>query len=80
MAELKKDSKRKILCPECETEVEIIRDEDGDDQGVCGNCGLNVGKILTRRRYDRAYKKVSDAEVAAEEAAKKKAKKKDMGW
>ena len=65
-------NKRKVLCPECDKEVEITRDaESGDDEGICGECGLNVGRILTRRRYDRAYNKVAESEKAAEKKTKK---------
>ena len=71
--------KRKMLCPDCETEVEITRDsETGDDEGVCPNpeCRLNLGRIITRRRYDNASSKIGKAE---EDAAKKSKKGKSGG-
>jgi Zn-finger protein len=70
-----KEQKRKTLCPECDTEVEITRDEDGADVGVCDNCGLNVGQVLTKDRYDNALAKLR----ARSEEEKKKTKKKTGG-
>ena len=82
MPDNKKDKERKILCPECETEVTITRDEDGDDVGRCPNeeCKLDVGAILTRRRYARADRKIDAAEVAEAEKKEKEAKKRKGGF
>ena len=67
-----KSNKRKVVCPECDqADVEITRDSDGDDEGTCPNCGLNVGRVLTKRRYDRALDKVKRDE---EEGTKPKKK------
>jgi ssDNA-binding Zn-finger/Zn-ribbon topoisomerase 1 len=72
-----KSNKRKVVCPECDqADVEIVRDDEGDDNGVCVNCGLNVGRVLTKNRYDKALAKVRTGE---EEESKKVAKKKDKG-
>ena len=78
----KKDKERKILCPECQTETTITRDGDGDDVGRCPNddCKLDVGAILTRRRYARADKAIDAAEVAEEEKKKKEQKRKGGFW
>lgn len=69
-----KEQKRKTLCPECETEVEIVRTEDGGEEGMCDNCGLNVGQVLTKDRYDRALAKLREnqAKEKAKTAPKKK--------
>jgi Zn-finger protein len=56
--------------------VEIIRDDEGDDVGTCPNCGLNVGRVMTKNRYDKALAKLRHEE---EEENKKTAKKKDKG-
>ena len=34
--------------------MDITRTEDGIDEGICGECGLNVGQVLTKDRYDKA--------------------------
>lgn len=75
-----KSKTKKVLCPECETEVEIVTDDDGDFEGICPNdeCKLNLGRILTKRRYDRAVKKMDEAEQQA--ADPKNKKKMPFGW
>lgn len=70
-----KSNKRKVICPECDqADVEITR-EEGDDEGTCPNCGLNVGRVLTKNRYDKALGKLREEEEKA-----KKPKKKDGGF
>lgn len=73
---------KKVLCPECETEVEITTDDDGDYEGTCPNdeCKLNVGRILTKRRYDAAVKKMDQAEADAADPKNKNKNKKPFGW
>ena len=58
----KTPKERTVQCPECETDVKIVRDDDGDDNGRCANCGLDVGRVLTRYRLDRAISKVREGE------------------
>ena len=70
------EAKRKTLCPECGTEVEVTRDDEGDDQGRCPKCKLDVGRILTRRRYRNAEEKLDAQEKAEREKSEKKNKKK----
>lgn len=75
MPEKAAQDKSKAICPECDTEVTITK-EEGELTGKCEKCGLDVGRVLTKRRYDRAVKKMDDAE--AEDA--KKGKKKESPW
>ena len=68
---------RKVVCPECDqVDVVITRDDEGDDNGTCQNCGLNVGRVLTKNRYDKALTKLK----AEEEKSQKKAAKKTGFW
>lgn len=67
----------KRLCPECETEVTLTIDaETGDREGRCGSCGLDVGAVVNKLRYDKARRRVEDEE--SEE--KKKTEKKKSSW
>lgn len=59
-----KPKELKTQCPECENDVTLTTDEDGDYEGTCENCGLNVGRVLTKRRYDKAVAKVAERESA----------------
>jgi hypothetical protein len=71
----KESSSRKVLCPECETETTVSRVE-GEDEGKCEKCGLDVGRILTKRRYDRALAKMN----ADDEKEKKSSSKSKSEW
>lgn len=62
--------KTKAVCPECDTEVTITK-EEGELTGKCDKCGLDVGRVLTKRRYDRAVKKMDEAETEAGKKGKK---------
>jgi endogenous inhibitor of DNA gyrase (YacG/DUF329 family) len=62
------DNKRKVICPECEKDVEIV-----DGEGECPNCGLDVGWVLEKHRRDKAVAKLAAREE--EEAPKPKTKK-----
>lgn len=46
---------KKVICPECETEVTLT-----DGEGECSKCGLDVGEVLERDRYERALQKVRE--------------------
>lgn len=70
-AKSKESSNRKVLCPECETEVTVSRVE-GEDEGRCEKCGLDVGRILTKRRYDKALAKMNEADDNEKKGNKKK--------
>jgi hypothetical protein len=50
--------KVKLICPECDKEVELV-----DGEGVC-DCGLDVGWVVEKRRRDRAVKKLAEREEA----------------
>ena len=66
----------KRLCPECETEVTLVIDDDtGDREGRCPNCRLDVGAIVNRDRYDKAREKMK-----REEDEDKKKKEKKSSW
>ena len=64
------DKKRTVLCPECEREVVL---EDGE--GVCDNCGLDVGLVLKRHRTNKAVRKLEERESAENPPVPKK-----KGW
>lgn len=49
--------KVKLICPECDKEVELV-----DGEGVCGNCNLDVGWVVEKRRRDRAIRKMDERE------------------
>lgn len=61
-----KDKKKKVQCPECETDVELS--EEGE--GMCSNCNLNVGAVYQRARHIRATNKL----LEGSQTDKKKAK------
>jgi len=73
-----KSNERTVLCPECDTETVLTRNEDGEDEGRCPGCNLNVGRIFTKRRYDKALKKVEEGEN--EEQKKTEKKKSGSDW
>jgi hypothetical protein len=65
----------KRLCPECDKEVTLSIDpETGDREGRCANCGIDVGAVINRLRYDKARKKIETEEEAATKPAKKESK------
>ena len=53
------DVKRKVVCPECDKEVELVNGE-----GSCAACGLDVGWVLEKRRRDKAIEKLKQREEA----------------
>jgi hypothetical protein len=68
-----KESKtKKTLCPECETECTVEIDADGDYTGSCENCGLNVGRVLTQRRYREALRRADEMDEREKNKGKKK--------
>lgn len=69
---------RKIVChdEECGTEVEL-KWEDSHYVGVCGGCGIDYGRIYTKKVYDGFLAKINAAE---EEEKKKTGKKSDSDW
>lgn len=40
--------KKLINCPCGAKDVELTRDDDGDWEGTCGECGRNLGRVATR--------------------------------
>lgn len=63
----------KRLCPECGKEVTLTVDpETRDREGRCKDCGLDVGAIVNRSRYNKAAKKLEEEENAAAVPPKKK--------
>ena len=40
--------KKLVNCPCGAKDVELIRDDDGDWDGRCGECGRNLGRAATR--------------------------------
>lgn len=66
-----KDKKRLVVCPECDTEVDL---EETDE---CPKCELNVAKVYEQRRYRKALRKLEEDDER-ESGAKKK--KKDTDW
>lgn len=56
---------KKVLCPECDTETEITISKQAI-KGDCGNCGIDVGAVLTRRRYEKALQRQREREEAEE--------------
>lgn len=59
----------KVICPECEKEVEL-----SDGEGVCGNCGLDVGWVMEKRRRDKAVKKLEEREEKESPTKNKKSR------
>jgi hypothetical protein len=41
--------KKLVLCPCGKADVELERDEDGDWNGFCGDCGRNLGRVHTKK-------------------------------
>lgn len=68
------DKELKTQCPECDADVTVKVDEEGDYEGTCPNCHLNVGRVLTKRRYEKAAARLTERE---ENAGKKNRKKSD---
>lgn len=60
--------KRLVLCPECDTEVNL---NDVDD---CPKCGLNVQRVIDKDRYDRALVKLRERREAEQPRGKKSSK------
>jgi len=58
--------KRLVLCPECETQVDL---EEVDE---CPKCGLDVEKVYQKVRYDDAVEKVRKQRTASSTPQKKK--------
>jgi transcription initiation factor TFIIIB Brf1 subunit/transcription initiation factor TFIIB len=52
-------AEKKVMCPECDKDVTIK-----DGEGVCANCGLDVGWCLEKARRDKAVRKLSEPEKA----------------
>jgi len=64
--ETKKKKKKIILCPECDTEVDI------DTEDECSECGLNVKMVIEKDRYERALQTLRDRREAETGGKKKK--------
>ena len=62
---------KKVMCPECDKEVDL---EAGEE---CSNCGINVAVILERDRYERALERLRERRSA--EGGGGKGKRKE-GW
>ena len=41
--------KKLVACPCGAKDVELTRDEDGDWNGSCSDCGRNLGRIETKK-------------------------------
>lgn len=63
-----KQRNRKIVCfdEDCGKEVELTW-EEGQYNGSCPGCGINYGKIYTKRVYDSMSQKISAAEEPKKE-------------
>lgn len=49
MPEPKSNKRKKVVdCPCGAKDVELVRDDDGDWQGGCSECGRNLGRAATR--------------------------------
>jgi hypothetical protein len=59
---------RLVLCPECDTEVNL---EEVDE---CPKCGLDVEKVMTKFRYENALKKLQERASTPPSKGKKKDK------
>jgi predicted amidophosphoribosyltransferase len=57
-----------VTCPECDKEVTLT------PEGACPNCGLDVAKVLSHDRHERAMEKMR------RKREEEKPKKKDSGW
>lgn len=66
-----KDKKRLVVCPECDTEVDLEEDDE------CSKCGLNVARVYEQRRYRKALRKLEEDD---EKESGKKKKKDGSGW
>jgi len=72
MPEKSKVKEIKRLCPECDTEVTLVIDDDtGDREGRCPSCKLDVGAIVNRRRYSVANAKLDEEEIEDKKKSKK---------
>lgn len=72
------NEKRKLLCPECEKEVELTANEEGEWEGKCPACRIDVGLLVERDRYNRAmdsFRKRREEETAPQNDKEKKRKK-----
>ena len=68
--------KKTVKCPECETETELIRDEDGDWNGRCPNdeCRLDVGACYDRARHADASERLREQRKEARKQTGKEKK------
>lgn len=48
MADPKNKKKKAIDCPCGAKGIELTRDDDGDWEGSCTDCGRNLGRVATR--------------------------------
>lgn len=57
-------AEKNVVCPECGKDVKLVHDDDGEWEGRCANadCKLDVGAVVTRRRYRTALDKMSEPE------------------
>lgn len=73
-----KDEKQKggmiILCPECETEVDL------DTVDECPKCGLNVQSVVDHDRHDRALETLRKRRENEKPPEQGKGKGKKSGW
>lgn len=53
------EAKKKMTCPECGQEVELA---DPVSDTECGKCGLEIGRVMTFRRIQKAAQKMDEAE------------------
>lgn len=66
--------KKLINCPCGAKDVELTRDDDGDWEGKCGECGRNLGPRVTRAEA------LSDVEFFSKPPEPDKPKKKESVW
>jgi hypothetical protein len=59
-------SKKIVMCPECDAEVEI------DEVDECPKCGLNVQRVIDKDRYDRALENLRKRREEESNKGKKK--------
>jgi len=45
--------KKSVKCPCGVEDVELIRDDDGDWEGKCPDCGRNLGRVATRAEVNQ---------------------------
>lgn len=59
-------AKKMVICPECDTEVDINETDD------CPKCGLNVQRVIDKDRYDRALERLRKRREEEVNTGKKK--------